>query len=58
MRKKFILPGRNEMKNGTNYEADNTKTHERDVPDDGMLAVGSNTSVKNRKRRLGLLNLK
>ena len=46
------------MKNGTNYEADNTKTHERDVPDDGMLAVGSNTSVKNRKRRLGLLNLK
>ena len=38
-------------------ETDEAEAGERDVPDDGMLAVGSNTSVKNRKRRLGLLNL-
>ena len=42
MRKDFILPGRNEMKNGTNDEADNTKSHERDVPDDSMEGMVGN----------------
>ena len=30
------------MKNGTNDEADNTKAHERDVPDDSMEGMVGN----------------
>ena len=30
------------MKNGTNDEADNTKSHERDVPDDSMEGMVGN----------------
>ena len=35
-------PGRNEMNESSNDEADNAKTHETDVPDDSMERMNRN----------------